>query len=125
MALQDAGRNEEAAAAFRQALDKRSYAPAAIRLGESLASADNLEAAAAALRAAVQLQGAEAAATYALGRVLLDLGHHGEAVATLEQVAVALARFRRGALRAGNGASRGGKRGRGRTAPTNARRGPQ
>lgn len=85
VALQDAGRHEEAAAAFRYALDKRSYPPAAIRLGESLASADNLEAAAVALQAAVQLQGAEAAATYALGRVLLDLGHHGEAVPMLER----------------------------------------
>lgn len=85
IAFQDAGRHEDAAAAFRRALDKRSYAPAAIRLGESLAAADSLEAAAAALRFAVQLQGAKAAATFALGRVLLDLGHHSEAVPLLER----------------------------------------
>lgn len=89
VALQEAGRHTEAAAPLRRALEKRPYAPAAIRLGESLAAAGNPEDAAAALRAAAQLEGSGAAAAYALGRVLLDLGDGGEAIPMLER-AVAL-----------------------------------
>ena len=89
VALQEAGRHTEAAASFRRALAKRPYAPAAIRLGESLAAEDLLEDAATALREAVRLNGNKAAGTYALGRVLLDFGAAGEAIPVLES-AVAL-----------------------------------
>ena len=85
VALQEAGRYAEAAAPLRRALDRRSYAPAAIRLGESLAADGHSEAAVAALRAAVELEGSRAAAAYALGRVLLDLGDGSAAIPALER----------------------------------------
>ena len=85
VAQQDSGEHAKAAASFRNALAKRAYAPAAIRLGESLAATGRLEDAAASLRDAVKLDGSGAAASYALGRVLLDRGESQKAIAELER----------------------------------------
>ncbi len=82
---QEAGEYGEAVAAFRRALSKRAYGPAAVRLGESLAAAESLAEAKTALRDAMRLEGSEAAAGYALGRVLLDLGSAEEAIPLLER----------------------------------------
>ncbi|MDE0107948.1 MAG: tetratricopeptide repeat protein [Bryobacterales bacterium] len=85
VALQEAGRHGEAAASFRRALAKRTYAPAAVRLGESLVADGNPKDAEVALRTAVQLDGGGAAAIYALGRALVDLGKGNEAIPVLER----------------------------------------
>ena len=85
VALQEAGRTGEAIASFRSALAKRGYAPAAIRLGESLISDGNPRDAEIALRGAAQLDGSKAAADYALGRALLELGKVNEAIQVLER----------------------------------------
>lgn len=83
VAQQGTGEFGRAAVSFRGALSKRNYAPAVIRLGESLAAEGLLEEAAAALGDTADLQ--DAAAAYALGRVLLDLGDSRRAVLELER----------------------------------------
>lgn len=84
VALQETGRHGEAAASFRRALAKRAYAPAAVRLGESLVADGNPKDGEVALRTAVQLDGG-AAAIYALGSALMDLGKTNEAILELER----------------------------------------
>ena len=84
---QESGLHKEAANAFRRALAVRSYAPAAIRLGELLAAAELPGEAATALRDALRFDGNDAAASYALGQLLLDLGVSDEAIPLLERAA--------------------------------------
>lgn len=86
---QESGRYFEASESFRRALEKRSYVSAAIRLGEALAADRRPEEAAPVLRMALEVDGNEAAASYALGQALMDLGETAEAIAFLER-AVAL-----------------------------------
>ena len=90
VAQQSTGEFGQAVASFQGSLAKRAYAPAAIRLGESLAADGLLADAAGSLREAAKLDGGGAAAAYELGRVLLDLGDSAQAIPELER-AVALA----------------------------------
>lgn len=85
VAEQANGSSREAEAAFRRALAKRRYGPAAIRLGELLAEEGKLEPALESMRAAQGSEGSEAAAAYGLGRVLLDLGEAAEALGPLQR----------------------------------------
>ena len=90
VAQEESGQPALAAASLRRALARRGYAPAAIRLGEALASLDQPDAAREALREALGMEGGEAAAAYALGRVLIDLDEAAAAIPLLER-AIALA----------------------------------
>ena len=90
IAQHESGQHAQAAGSLRMALDIRSYGPAWIRLGESLSAGGQLEAAADALRTASNLDGNAAYVSYALGKVLLELGETAEALELLER-ALALA----------------------------------
>ena len=90
IAQHQSGQHAEAASSFRTALDIRPYGPAWIRLGEALSAGGQLEAAGDALRAASNMDGNSAYVSYALGKVLLELGETAEALESLER-AVALA----------------------------------
>ena len=90
VAQQASGSNQDAAGSFRRALARRRYGPAGIRLGETLAADQKLAEARDALREALDSGGNEAAATYSLGRVLMDLGDATQAIRLLEK-AVSLA----------------------------------
>lgn len=85
VAQQNNGSSREAAKSFRRALAKRRYVPAGVRLGETLADDQRLEEARDALLEFLDSGANEAAATYALGRVLLELGDATEAISSLER----------------------------------------
>ena len=90
IAQHESGQHAQAASSLRAALDIRPFGPAWIRLGESLAAGGQLEAAADALRTASNMEGNAAYVSYALGKVLLELGQAAEALELLER-AVTLA----------------------------------
>ncbi len=80
---QESGSYESAVEAFRLSLTKRDYVPAAIRLGEALASLERPREAQQAFEDALQIDRNQPAAYYALGRTLLELGELDEARALL------------------------------------------
>lgn len=82
--LQEAGRAAEAAASFRLALQQRPYAPARIRLAESLAVED-MEAAITVLQGVSDLGENEAAAAYVLGQALLGVERARQAIPVLQR----------------------------------------
>ena len=90
IAQHESGQHAQGASSLRMALDIRSYGPAWIRLGESLSAGGQLEAAADALRTALNMDGNAAYVSYALGKVLLELGETAQALELLER-AVTLA----------------------------------
>ena len=90
IAQQESKQYAQAANSFGKALNTRPYGPAWIRMGESLAAEQQFGAAADALRTAAEIEGNRAYASYALGKVLLELGKTTEALELLES-AVALA----------------------------------
>ncbi len=90
IAQHESGQHAQAVRSLRAVLDIRSYGPAWIRLGESLSAGGQLEAAADALRASSNMDGNAAYVSYALGKVLLELGETAEALELLER-ALALA----------------------------------
>ena len=90
IAQQESKQYAQAANSFGKALNTRPYGPAWIRLGESLAAEQQFGAAVDALRTAAETEGNDAYVSYALGKVLLELGETAEALELLES-AVALA----------------------------------
>ena len=84
VALQQAGRSAEAVLCFQRALETRHHTLAKIRLAELLAEED-LEGALAILNGVTEPGGNEAAASYALGRVLVDLDRALQAIPILER----------------------------------------
>lgn len=90
VAQQESEQHAQAASSLQKALETRPYGPAWIRLGESLSAAQQLGAAEDALREASSMDGNGAYVSYALGKVLLEVGETAEALDSLER-AVALA----------------------------------
>ena len=90
IAQQESEHYAQAASSFGKALNTRPYGPAWIRLGESLAAEQQFGAAVDALRTAAEIEGNDAYVSYALGKVLLELGETAEALELLES-AVSLA----------------------------------
>ena len=90
IAQHQGGQHAQAASSLRTALDIRPYGPAWIRLGEALSAGGQVESARGALRAASNMDGNAGYVSYALGKVLLELGETAEALALLER-ALALA----------------------------------
>ncbi len=82
---QESGSYDRAAEAFRRSLAKRAYVPAAIRLGEALASLERYQEARETLEDALQMDRNQPAAYYALGRTLIDLGETEDVKALLRR----------------------------------------